>query len=226
MNNPHAAITVLTSRNRRLEAMTGAQNSPALPPWAPLTPAEESAIQFPDNVTTEWVAALDDTPLGELYLRAHIRQRPANGDPNYAARWRRYWRALSFDERRRRRTIGRLLAWREDAEKALIPDPEDYVIKRFLNQINDAINRVNKDSTETPLAWAGSMFASWPRRMSSMVEDLAVAIDEFHQGNLTLDELRNYTIAKGVCPDTHRTPVSEATRARVVKEAKRPPRST
>ena len=206
--------------------MTGAQNSPAMPPWALLTPEEEAAIRFPDNVTTEWVASIDDTPLGELFLRAHVRQRPANGDPNYAGRWRRYWRALSFDERRRRRTLGRLITWREDAEKALILEPEDHTIKRFLNQVNDAINRVNKDTTETPMSWAGSIFASWPRRMSTMVEDLAIAIDEFHQGNLTADELRNYTIAKGVCPDTHRTPVSDATRARVLKEAKRSPRGT
>lgn len=206
--------------------MTGAQNSPAIPPWAPLTPEQEAAIRFPDNVTTEWVTSIDNTPLGELFLRAHIRQRPANGDPNYAGRWRRYWRALSFDERRRRRTLGQLITWREDAEKAMILEPDDHTIKRFLNQVNDAINRVNKDATETPMAWAGSMFASWPRRMSTMVEDLAIAIDEFHQGNLTAAELRNYTIAKGVCPDTHRTPVSDTTRARVLKDAKRPPRGT
>ncbi len=226
MNNARTADAGLKAPNRRLEAMTGAQNHPAMPPWAPLTPQEEAAIRFPDNVTTEWVASIDNTPLGELFLRAHIRQRPANGDPNYAGRWRRYWRALSFDERRRRRTLGRLLTWREDAEKALILEPDDHVIKRFINQVSDAINRVEKDATQTPMAWAGSMYASWPRRMSAMVEDLAVAIDELYAGNLTLDELRNYTLAKGLCPAAHDTPVSSATRARVVKEAKRAPRRT
>lgn len=168
-------------------------------PWNDRVDSEETRL--PALVTGEWLAGLDGSDLAMKVLRAQL-HRPA--DDRQMPAWRRYWLLLAFDDRRRRRAIAQLDAWRALADGALAERISDQVmlrsIRSFRSLVNDAINRLDKLAADEPLSWAGTRYASWPRPARQSTEDLVVALSLHERGELTDEQLYRVRAATGLDP--------------------------
>ncbi|SIH39284.1 Uncharacterised protein [Mycobacteroides abscessus subsp. abscessus] len=174
---------------------------------------------LPAFVTGEWLASLDGTASFAPILRAQL-ARPVADDGMQA--WRRYWRLLAFDDRRRRRVLSLLDGWLQEADAALsvgIEDQEELKpVREFRSLVRDAINRVKNAGRDEALAWAGTRYAAWPKPARQTSQDLAIAMDLFRRRVISEEKMFRVLAACGLDPEANGPIPAEATE-RVLKIA-------
>lgn len=199
MLSPNSALAVAAGRGlaNQVRPAEGRRVQSMDQPWNDQPDIE--ATRLPALVTGEWLAGLDGSDLSMQVLRAQL-SRPA--EDRQMPAWRRYWLLLAFDDRRRRRVIGQLGAWRALADEALgqrISDQRELrSVRSFRSLVKDAITRLDKLAADEPLSWAGTRYASWPRPARQSSEDLAVAIYLHEQGEISDEELYRVRSASGL----------------------------
>lgn len=162
---------------------------------------DAAAADLPAFVTGEWLASLDGTASFVPTLRVQL-ARPVADDRMQA--WRRFWRLLAFDDRRRRRVLALLDAWLQEANAALdsgIADQsESRRVREFRSLTFDAINRLTNAGRQEALAWAGTRYAAWPKPARQTSQNLAIAIDLFRRRVISEEKMFLVLAASGLDP--------------------------
>lgn len=152
---------------------------------------DESAVAFPRTLNATWVSKQFRARSIEQYMRAHLVPRAAD-DPEYKERWTLFWRFLSFGDKRARTAVKMLHEWQESAAAALQTmdpdDPEFRRVRNFHRHAGETVERIKRER-QGPLGWSEPEFAGFDVEARTVIETLAVAINEHAAGRITDAEL-------------------------------------